>query len=138
MLPLVRHRRQIKRRRIIAWPANATPPEELASLVSYVGSAEHKDHPSPAGPPRLRSDASRCDPRYLDFRAPTEALQEAIRAQRTSEFQGQFPIYVWGALHGKLYEARLVNHVQGQYKAYPIEMEELPEDPHGLLDPIRS
>jgi hypothetical protein len=138
MLPLVRHHRQIKRRRINAWPADAKPPSDVAARISYVGSAEHKDHPSPAGPPRLRSDASRCDPRYIDFRAPTEALREAIRAQRTSEFQGRFPTYVWGALDGKLYEARLVNHEQGQYKAYPIEIEELPEDPDGLLDPLLS
>lgn len=107
----------------------------LASSATYVGSAEHKNHPSPAGPPRLRrNDASPCDPRYVDFQAPTSALREAIAAHRVSAFVGEFPKYVWGPLDGELYEARLVNHVLGAYKAYPLRAdEELPDDPQELL-----
>jgi len=108
--------------------------DAVAALVSYIGSPEHKDHPSPARPARLRSDASRCDPRYATFEAPTEALRAAIRARRTSSFVGRFPNYVWGNLDGQLYEARLVNQELGQYKAYPITAEELPDDPLGLFE----
>lgn len=48
-----------------------TPPEgvrldELAERVSYVGSGEHKSYPSFAGQPRLRADASKCDPKFTD------------------------------------------------------------------------
>jgi hypothetical protein len=35
---------------------------------------EHKDYQSDAGPPALRSDAARCDPRYTDFESTTHAL----------------------------------------------------------------
>jgi hypothetical protein len=89
-----------------------------------------------AGPARLRSDASRCDPRYIDFEAPTRALRDAVRAGQTSEFNGRFPKYVWGALDGLIYEARLVNHELGQYKGYPIDVDELPDDPDGALAAI--
>ena len=129
----MRHGRQLKRKRIEPWPAAAEDPNQLAHAVSYIGSQEHKDHPSPAGAARLRSDASRCDPRYATFEAPTHALRVAIRTRCTSDFQGRFPKYVWGTLDGQLYEARLVNHELGQYKAYPIGVNELPEDPAGLL-----
>ena len=37
---------------------------------------EHKAYPSPAGHPALRSDASRCDPRYTDFERITQVLRE--------------------------------------------------------------
>jgi hypothetical protein len=33
----------------------------IAERVSYVGSAEHKTYPA-AGTPRLRADATKCDP----------------------------------------------------------------------------
>ena len=53
------HRR--KRRSIGSWPEAADSPDELAERVEYVGSPEHKDHPSPLGAPRLRSDATPCE-----------------------------------------------------------------------------
>lgn len=111
-----------------------------ADAATYIGSVEHKNHPSPAGPPKLRhNDASPCDPRYVaasepPFEAPTRALRDAIRARQTSDFVGRFPKYVWGGLDGRFYEARLVNQELGTYKAYPLSKEEeLPEDPDGLL-----
>jgi hypothetical protein len=103
--------------------------------VTYVGSAEHKSYPSPAGHPALRSDASRCDPRYTDFQTITEILREAIRRRCVSEiFEGEFPKYVWGWLDGQLYEARLINRMAGSYKAYPLEEIEKPTDDEGLLN----
>jgi hypothetical protein len=132
----VRHRRQIKQKRIVGWPQEGPLPAAIADAVSYVGSAEHKGHPSDAGAARLRSDASACDPRYVDFAVPTRALRDAVRARQTSEFNGRFPKYVWGELDGRVYEARLVNHELGQYKGYPIESEEFPYDPGGALAAI--
>jgi hypothetical protein len=131
----VRHRREVKKKRIAKWPPGAPAPELVAGQVTYVGSAEHKNHPSPAGPPKLRfNDASACDPRYVSFEEPTRALRAAVRAEMTSDFVGSFPKYVWGPLDGRLYEARLVNAEQGCYKAYPLKkIEELPEDDDDAL-----
>ena len=135
---IVRHGRNMKKKRITPWPDQAPTPDALARQVTYVGSAEHKDHPSPAGPPRLRhNDASSCDPRYATFEEPTRALREAVKARCTSDFVGRFPKYAWGSLDGRLYEARLVNQELGTYKAYKLEKAaELPEDPARLLEAI--
>lgn len=124
----MRHRRP--RQRVIApWPEDKPSPAETAERVFYVGSAEHKTYPSPAGHPALRSDASRCDPRYTDFREITLALREGIRRCCTGAvFEGNFPKYVWGWMDGQLYEARLVNQSQGAYKGYRIEALEAPLD----------
>jgi hypothetical protein len=134
----VRYHRQVKKKRIVPWAVGVEVREEVAVAVTYVGSAEHKNHPSPAGPPRLRmNDASPCDPRYTSFEAPTQALRDAVRAARTSDFVGRFPKYAWGVLDGRMYEARLVNAELGTYKAYPLESEqELPEDPDGVVEAI--
>lgn len=129
----MRHHRQLKPRRLATWPPGVPSPDAVAAKVRYVGSAEHKDHPSPAGAPALRKDASPCDPRYKTFDEPDRALKQAVEGRQTSEFQGQFPKYVWGFLDGQLYEARLVNHERGEYKAYPLAEGEAPEDPLGLL-----
>ena len=130
----MRHRRP--RQRVIAsWPKDKPAPAGVADRTSYVGSAEHKTYPSPAGHPSLRSDASRCDPRYTDFEQITQALREGIRRRCTSAiFDGDFPKYVWGWLDGQLYEARLVNRQQGTYKGYPLEEVETPKDEEGLLN----
>lgn len=98
-------------------------------MTTYVGSSEHKDYESPAGPPALRSDAARCDPRYTEFAPITAALREAIRRRCTgAQFEGSFPRYVWGWLDGRLYQARLINREQGWYKAWPLEEAERPRD----------
>jgi hypothetical protein len=132
ILRCVRHKRQNKRKRVAPWPADAPDPEALSREVSYVGSAEHKDHPTTAGPPRLRTDASACDSRYQDLAVPTQALREAIRTRQVSDFCGRFPKYAWGLLDGQLYEARVVNHELGQYKGYPISAGEAPDEIAGL------
>ena len=131
----MRHQRLVKKKRIAKWPGGVPAPDHVANAVRYVGSAEHKNHPTAAGPPKLRfNDASPCDPRYSSFEEPTRALRDAVRAGMTSDFVGSFPKYVWGPLDGRLYEARLVNAEQGWYKAYPLEkFEELPEDTEGVL-----
>src|SRR3954453_8353285 len=123
-----RHQRA-KHERIIPWPEGQPSPEEVAEKAHYVGSSEHKDYESPAGPPAPRSDAARCDARYSDFAPITQALREAIRRRCSGvQFEGEFPRHVWGWLDGRLYEARLINRVQGWYKAWPIEEAERPRD----------
>jgi hypothetical protein len=49
-----RHQRA-KHERIYPWPDHHPAPEEVAEKASYVGSSEHKDYESAAGPPALRS-----------------------------------------------------------------------------------
>ncbi|MGH9130544.1 MAG: hypothetical protein ACRDWV_02480 [Acidimicrobiales bacterium] len=67
----------------------------LANEARYVGSAEHKDYPSPAGLPRLRVDATKCDPRlHGDFEMLTGWLQAAIRVGNVgAPWEGDFPRY---------------------------------------------
>lgn len=112
-----RFKRQ-KRRKIGRWPDEARPPEELSERVRYIGSPEHKDHPSPSGPPRLRSDATPCDASMTrDMSRNTEALREGIRRRCVSPiFEGGYPKYVWTWIDGVLYEARHINGPRGTYK----------------------
>lgn len=129
-----RHRRP-KHRVIAPWPNDVPAPDAVAEQARYVGSAEHKDYPSPAGHPALRSDASRCHPQLgYDVERFTRVLREAIgRRCIGAIFEGSFPKYVWGWLDDRLYEARHINGPQGTYKAYPLEEAEFPKDPDALL-----
>lgn len=133
-MPKQKHRYRRKKKDMInEWPKELPPADTLMSSVRYVGSAEHKDYPSFAGNPGLRSDASRCDPDITKEQAE-EALKKAIKSGCVSpQSEGNFPRYVWGRLSGRLYQARLINREQGFYKAWPIEEIEGPEDEHGRL-----
>ena len=101
---------------------------EVAKRVSYVGSGEHKSFPSFAGPPRLRADASKCNPNLADPAELTSWLQGAVSAGLIGEpWLGDFPRYVWCHQGDETYEAMLVNKEQGQYKGYPLSPDEWPE-----------
>lgn len=128
----MRHRRK-KRRAIGSWTSSESI-AAIAGRVRYVGSAEHKGYPSPAGPPALRSDATPCDPNVSADEAGA-ALAEGIRRGAVSAVTEQgFPKYVWGWLNGDLYEARHINGPAGTYKGYRIEDSERPLDPEGRLN----
>ena len=120
-------RRRPKRREI-----HAPPPEvdldALADRVRYVGSPEHKDVPSFAGPPRLRADAS-CCPRDLtgNLERIHAWLKEAIRSGAVgAPWEGGFPRYVWYKYRTTVFEGRLVNRETGEYKGYPLRRDEWP------------
>ena len=126
-------RHRTKRRAIGAWPPQLRP-KAVASRARYVGSAEHKAYPSPAGPPALRSDATPCDPK-ISFDAIQAALRKAINRRCVSAaFEQDFPKYAWGWIDGRLYEARHINGPAGTYKGYEIEETEYPEDPENRLN----
>lgn len=112
--------------------------EELAKLadqVQYHGSSEHKAHPSPAGPPALRSDATPCDP-GIGWQDINDALAEGVRNGCISEMIEQgFPKYVWWWLDGDLYEARHLNGFGGHYKGYRLEPPDYPQDSDRRLPP---
>jgi hypothetical protein len=134
-----RYRRRLKGDGLVeSWPLDASPPEELAQRVTYVGSGEHKTRPVDASydfSPALRSDASRCDPSVTREQAE-QALREAIRRQCvSSSFVGPFPQYVWGWFNGQPHVARLTNPERGAYKAWPISRSELPTDREHRLAP---
>lgn len=101
----------------------------LATRVQYIGSAEHKTYPSPAGRPRPRADATKCDPSvHGDFVQLTAWLRDAIAQGRVgAPWEGDFPRYVWTMQGGTWYEGRLVNSGQGTYKGYEIRPAELPD-----------
>lgn len=126
-------RRRVRRRLEINCRLQDEALEAIADGAEYVGSAEHKTYPSPAGQPALRSDATPCDP--IDYDDINAALAEGIRRGCVSEVMEQgFPKYVWGWLDGELYEARHLNGVGGQYKGYRLESAEYPRDPDGRLN----
>lgn len=125
-----------KRRKIGSWPQDVGTPADVAARAVYLGSAEHKDHPSHVGPAALRSDATVCDPRLTkDVAANTAALRRGIeRGCVSSVFEGGFPKYVWTWIGGDLFEARHINGPQGTYKGYKLEVEEYPEDAASALE----
>jgi hypothetical protein len=109
-------------------PSGGDGPVAIALHSSYVGSSEHKSFPSFAGPPRLRADASKCDPALADRDELTGWLRAAIIAGAVgTPWEGDFPKYVWCRRGDRVYEGRLVNRELGQYKGYPLEPDEWPE-----------
>lgn len=129
--------RRPKRRKIGPWPDDAAPPEDVARRARYVGSPEHKRHPSEGRPPALRADVLYpCEAEQTENVAGnTAALRRGIERRCTSAvFEGGFPRYVWTWMDGHLYEARHINGPPGAYKGYRLEDIELPEDPENLLD----
>lgn len=43
-------------------------------------------------------------------------------------WEGRYPRYVWSKIDGIVYEARLVNREQGQYKGWQLEADEWPSN----------
>jgi hypothetical protein len=121
-------KRRRPRRRTLTSPPPGIDLAELAGRVSYIGSGEHKSFPSFAGPPRLRADASKCDPNLANTEELTRWLRAAIAAGHVGEpWLGDFPRYAWRKIDGVQYEAMLVNREQGWYKGYPLSPDEWPE-----------
>lgn len=116
------------RRRKIGVPPATVDLDALAERVRYVGSPEHKNMPSFAGPPRLRADAS-CCPREMT-RNPeciNEWLREAFRSGAVgAPWEGEFPRYVWYKYGDTVFEGRLVNRGTGEYKGYSLARDEWP------------
>ena len=129
------HRRRREQIRCFMVP---TPPQDRLNAVAerafYLGSQEHKNHPSFAGAPGLRlrpeADATPCDPCFADQQEMlTSWLREAIRAGQVSAlWEGDFPRYVWVRIADVVYEARLVNQGNGAYKGYSLQPHEYPEN----------
>lgn len=121
-------RRRRPRRRVIQ-----APPEvdlrSVADRVTYVGSPEHKDFPSFAGAPRLRQrDASPCPRSIRDPEVVCEWLRDAIRRGATAApWEGGYPRYVWYKHGETVFEGRLVNRGNGEYKGFPLRRSEWPE-----------
>jgi hypothetical protein len=103
---------------------------QLAARAQYVGSPEHKDVPSFAGHPKPRADAAICDRSLADSQTQiTQWLRDALtRGVVGGPWEGAFPRYVWHLEGGIVFEGRLVNRIQGQYKGYPLNEDEWP--PH--------
>ena len=102
--------------------------DAVASAATYIGSPEHKDTPSFAGHPQPRKTASICDRNLArDRDRPQQWLELGIRRGTVSDrWEGSFPRFVWCKVGDTVYEARLVNRVQGSYKGWPLSQEEWP------------
>jgi hypothetical protein len=105
----------------------------IATRVAYVGSPEHKAYPSSAGGPFPRPDASKCDPSFRGRESMlTEWIRHGIRSQYVSgPWDNGLPRYVWyldesGGVR-TVYEARLMNQGNGEYKGYPLNPDEWPD-----------
>jgi hypothetical protein len=100
---------------------------ELAQAARYIGSPEHKDFPSPAGPPSMRSDATKC-PHDRTFDEISGWLREAITAGDVGgPWTGHlFPQLVWRRVGDVVFEARLSNNELGWYHGYPNDRTEWP------------
>lgn len=101
--------------------------ERVAERVRYVGSTDHKDYPSFAGPLRPRRDASLCPREIKDQDMVTGWLRDALRRGHVgSPWKGEFPRYVWHREGDTVFEAMLVNQGNGTYKGYPLSRSEWP------------
>ena len=121
--------RKRPQRRIIQPPPAGIDVSVLASRVSYVGSPEHKTRPSFAGMPRPRADATKCDTELNDcLKEIQQWLRRAFKVQCFGgPWEGDFPRYAWCKVGEIVYEARLVNRGNGQYKGWLLEPEEWPD-----------
>lgn len=127
-------RRRRPRKRTICVPQDIDL-QALAARVTYVGSAEHKDSHSFAGPPRPRGDASLCPRDIEDISIPTEWLRSAVRRGSVgAPWEGDFPRYAWHKEGETVFEARLVNRGDGSYKGYPLTGDEWPPGIEGSRD----
>jgi hypothetical protein len=116
-------------KRIISASLSDDAKDNAARKAHYVGSPEHKRHPSFAGPAFARKTASLCDRRFsAQQEMLNEWLRDAIRRGCCEHFEnGSFPRYVWYKDDGIVYEARLVNAMAGDYKGYPLNADEWPD-----------
>ena len=119
-------------RRTIESPPAGTDLRDVAAKTSYVGSPEHKNAPSFAGDPRPRADATICDPIFHQRQSEiNQWLRQAIESGHVgAHWEGStpgFPRYVWYRDGDDVYEARLVNCEQGQYKGYQLGEGESPQ-----------
>lgn len=127
-------RRPLKRRVVV--PAGVDL-EAAAEQAKYVGSSEHKNAPSSAGPPKLRLDASPCPPEIVKQQEKiTGWLRAAIRHGSTGKFweghSPRFPRYVWYRHGNTVFEGRLTNQVLGEYKGHPLKRSEWPDDSEAI------
>ena len=107
--------------------------DSVASRARYTGSPEHKNFPSFAGSPTPRADASLCPPEIKDQLMLTRWLRASIRRGITGEYwEGGFPRYVWHKQGDTVYEGRLVNRRNGEYKGYPLGRDEWPRGIEGM------
>lgn len=116
-------------KRVIIPPPPGCDPASAAETASYVGSPEHKDTPSFAGHPRPRADATICDRSFVNRLDEINVwLKDAIRKGKTGAWSGAFPRYAWHREGDTVFEARLVNEGNGEYKGYELKREEWPRD----------
>lgn len=121
-------KRKRPRRRERIEPPTGIDLKEFAARAHYTGSQEHKRHPSSAGPPRLRSDATPCPPHLRDMDQLTTWLRQGLaNGDIGAPWKGDFPRYVWFRQDDDCYEGYLTNQELGEYKGYPLKPDECPD-----------
>lgn len=104
----------------------APPPVDSPRVPRYVGSPEHKRHVTREWrSPQPRSDATPCP--ILDLKTISTWLELAFERGWVSSFEEDgFPRYAWFRSDEQWFEARLTNQELGEYKGYPIGLDDLP------------
>jgi len=118
------YRRRSKSKTLQAPPARLDL-AQLGGSASYVCSPEHKDRPVGGVQPRPRPDASICD--IDDAHVAEGWVRDAIRSGKGSDWRAGYPRYVWHKEGQRVYEGRLTNAGKGEYKGYPILIEQAPK-----------
>jgi len=86
-------KRQRPTRHVVTRVADDVDLPALAARVRYVGRGEHKSFPSFASAPKLRADASKCDPAFTDADEITSWLRASIEDGVVgAPWEGEFPV----------------------------------------------
>ena len=120
-------RKRVQRHKVTP-PPDGVALAQVAERAHYVGSPEHKRSPSFAGRLAPRSDASICDPSLSNQQTRVQSwLRAALRIGNCGgPWENGYPRYVWHKEDALAYEARLTNQASGEYKGYPIHLDQCP------------
>lgn len=134
-MPVRRPRPQPSRK-----PLTADERHKLAARATYVGSPEHKDRKWWGGLPQARWRSGRPPRRpkkqlttvcwlvtEADRETATRYLHTAIAAGQYVFIEGdkEFPKKVWYSEAGQSWFGYCINRVEGTYKGWPIDEDEL-------------
>lgn len=114
-------------RRVAEAPSEAELVRCAVSAV-YVGSPEHKSFPSFAGPPKLRSDASRCPTHLKDGEQITTWLRAVILKGNVSDIPNGVGYPGTCGPTETTHGSRRVSSTprRGTYTGYPLSIAEAP------------
>jgi hypothetical protein len=112
------------RRQVVSTTAEQR--EKVSQTATYTGSPEHKR-------PGARSDATLCPPELNGKQDQLTAwLRQAAGAGWVAgPWENGFPRRIWCRNEDGAFEGRLTNQELGEYKGYPVPLQDLPAELQG-------